>query len=141
VDQRPTRRYSQRYHLASAAGVPDRQASRGIFYSSNIADNAQRHRWRTSTTVPVFVDAHTSINICQPFKINSKGWSFESSRGSKSRASSSFGQDHACIPHSNGELKEPRVGRPPLSFGTFGKILFIEQPRGQIQARAKFRDS
>lgn len=32
------------------------------------------------------------------------------------------------------------MGRPPLPLGTFGKILFVPSPGGQIQARAKFRD-
>jgi integrase len=32
------------------------------------------------------------------------------------------------------------VGRPPLPVGTFGKIGFIEQPDGVVQARARFRD-
>ncbi len=32
------------------------------------------------------------------------------------------------------------MGRPPLPLGTFGKVLFVTQPSGQIQARAKFRD-
>jgi integrase len=35
---------------------------------------------------------------------------------------------------------EHRVGRPALPLGTFGKILFVQHPSGQIQARAKFRD-
>ena len=32
------------------------------------------------------------------------------------------------------------MGRPPLPVGTFGKIGFIEQPDGVMQARARFRD-
>jgi integrase len=32
------------------------------------------------------------------------------------------------------------VGRPPLPLGTYGKVLFIAQPSGQVKARAKFRD-
>jgi len=32
------------------------------------------------------------------------------------------------------------VGRPPLPIGTFGKITFLEQASGSVQARAKFRD-
>ena len=32
------------------------------------------------------------------------------------------------------------MGRPPLPVGTFGKIGFIEQPDGVVQARARFRD-
>jgi hypothetical protein len=32
------------------------------------------------------------------------------------------------------------VGRPPLPLGTYGKILFLAQPGGQVKARAKFRD-
>ena len=32
------------------------------------------------------------------------------------------------------------VGRPPLPIGTFGKITYIPQASGAIQARAKFRD-
>lgn len=32
------------------------------------------------------------------------------------------------------------MGRPPLTVGTYGKILFVAQPNGHIQARAKFRD-
>lgn len=36
--------------------------------------------------------------------------------------------------------KDRCVGRPPLPLGTFGKIGFVDQPNGQIQARAKFRD-
>jgi integrase len=32
------------------------------------------------------------------------------------------------------------MGRPPLPLGTFGNILFVPQPNGRIQARAKFRD-
>ena len=32
------------------------------------------------------------------------------------------------------------MGRPPLPVGTFGKIGFIEQSSGEIQARARFRD-
>jgi integrase len=32
------------------------------------------------------------------------------------------------------------VGRPPLPIGTFGKVTFIAQASGAVQARAKFRD-
>lgn len=32
------------------------------------------------------------------------------------------------------------MGRPPLPLGTYGKVLFIAQPSGQVKARAKFRD-
>jgi integrase len=32
------------------------------------------------------------------------------------------------------------VGRPPLPVGTFGKVGFVAQPGGEIQARARFRD-
>jgi hypothetical protein len=32
------------------------------------------------------------------------------------------------------------MGRPPLPVGTFGKIGFLLLPRGEIQARARFRD-
>ena len=32
------------------------------------------------------------------------------------------------------------MGRPPLPLGTFGKVLFLDLPSGQILARAKFRD-
>jgi hypothetical protein len=32
------------------------------------------------------------------------------------------------------------MGRPPLPVGTFGKIGFVEQSSGEIQARARFRD-
>jgi hypothetical protein len=32
------------------------------------------------------------------------------------------------------------MGRPPLPVGTFGKIGFVEQSSGDIQARARFRD-
>ncbi len=32
------------------------------------------------------------------------------------------------------------MGRPPLPVGTFGKIGFVEQPGGMVQARARFRD-
>jgi hypothetical protein len=32
------------------------------------------------------------------------------------------------------------MGRPPLPLGSFGKILFVRKPGGQVQARAKFRD-
>ncbi|SFE41823.1 tyrosine-type recombinase/integrase [Blastococcus tunisiensis] len=32
------------------------------------------------------------------------------------------------------------MGRPPLPLGTYGKVLFIAQPNGQVKARAKFRD-
>jgi integrase len=32
------------------------------------------------------------------------------------------------------------VGRPPLPIGTAGKTLFVIQPNGQVEARAKFRD-
>lgn len=32
------------------------------------------------------------------------------------------------------------MGRPPLPLGTFGKVLFVVQASGQVQARAKFRD-
>ena len=36
--------------------------------------------------------------------------------------------------------KDKGLGRPPLPLGTFGKIGFVDQPNGQVQARAKFRD-
>lgn len=32
------------------------------------------------------------------------------------------------------------VGRPPLPLGTFGKVLFLDQPSGRVQARVTFRD-
>jgi integrase len=32
------------------------------------------------------------------------------------------------------------MGRPPLPVGTFGRIGFVEQSSGEIQARARFRD-
>jgi integrase len=32
------------------------------------------------------------------------------------------------------------VGRPPLPVGTFGKIMFLDQRSGSVQARVKFRD-
>ena len=32
------------------------------------------------------------------------------------------------------------MGRPPLPLGTHGKVLFLDMPNGQVQARAKFRD-
>ena len=32
------------------------------------------------------------------------------------------------------------MGRPPLPLGTYGTVLFIAQPSGQVKARAKFRD-
>ena len=32
------------------------------------------------------------------------------------------------------------MGRPPLPVGTFGKIGFVEQPSGDVQARTRFRD-
>ena len=32
------------------------------------------------------------------------------------------------------------MGRPPLPVGTFGKVLFVDQANGRVQARAKFRD-
>ena len=32
------------------------------------------------------------------------------------------------------------MGRPPLPLGTYGKILFLVQPSGQVKARVKFRD-
>ncbi|MGI8531127.1 MAG: phage integrase central domain-containing protein [Geodermatophilaceae bacterium] len=32
------------------------------------------------------------------------------------------------------------MGRPPLPVGTFGKVLFVEQANGRVQARAMFRD-
>jgi hypothetical protein len=60
-----------------------RQHCRGIFYSSNIADDAQRHLRLITSASPVFVDLHTSFNTYQSFKINSKGYWFESSRGSQ----------------------------------------------------------
>ena len=31
------------------------------------------------------------------------------------------------------------MGRPPLPVGTFGKIGFVEQSSGEIQARARFQ--
>jgi hypothetical protein len=36
--------------------------------------------------------------------------------------------------------REAAVGRPPLPLGTYGKILFLAQPSGQVKARVKFRD-
>ena len=32
------------------------------------------------------------------------------------------------------------MGRPPLPLGTYGRILFLAQPSGQVKARVKFRD-
>jgi hypothetical protein len=32
------------------------------------------------------------------------------------------------------------MGRPPRPVGTFGKIGFVEQPSGDVQARTRFRD-
>jgi hypothetical protein len=32
------------------------------------------------------------------------------------------------------------VGRPPLPLGTYGKVLFLARPNGQIKARVSFRD-
>ncbi len=32
------------------------------------------------------------------------------------------------------------MGRPPLPLGTYGKVLILTLPNGQVQARAKFRD-
>ena len=32
------------------------------------------------------------------------------------------------------------MGRPPLPVGTFGRICFLSQPSGEVQARARFRD-
>ncbi len=32
------------------------------------------------------------------------------------------------------------AGRPPLPVGTFGKVSFVDQASGRVQARAKFRD-
>jgi hypothetical protein len=37
-------------------------------------------------------------------------------------------------------MREGAVGRPPLPLGTHGKVLFLDMPNGQVQARAKFRD-
>ena len=36
--------------------------------------------------------------------------------------------------------REAAVSRPPLPLGTYGKILFLAQPSGQVQARVTFRD-
>src|SRR3954471_17424650 len=32
------------------------------------------------------------------------------------------------------------VGRPSLPIGTFGKVTFVPQPSGSVEARVKFRD-
>src|SRR3954454_3578522 len=32
------------------------------------------------------------------------------------------------------------AGRPPLPIGTYGKVTFVDQASGHVQARAKFRD-
>lgn len=32
------------------------------------------------------------------------------------------------------------MGRPPLPLGTYGKVLYLSTPGGQVKARAKFRD-
>src|SRR3954464_3559606 len=37
-------------------------------------------------------------------------------------------------------MREAAVGRPPLPLGTYGKILFLAQPNGQVKARVKFSD-
>jgi len=37
-------------------------------------------------------------------------------------------------------MRRTAAARPPLPLGTFGKVLFVEQPNGTIQARAKYRD-
>jgi hypothetical protein len=37
-------------------------------------------------------------------------------------------------------VPEVPVGRPPLSLGTSGKVLFATLPNGRVKARVKFRD-
>ena len=32
------------------------------------------------------------------------------------------------------------MGRPPLPLGTYGKVLFLALPGGQVKVRVKFRD-
>lgn len=32
------------------------------------------------------------------------------------------------------------MGRPPQPVGTYGRIHFVDQPSGEIQARTRFRD-
>ncbi len=32
------------------------------------------------------------------------------------------------------------MGRPPLPLGTYGKVLYLTLPGGQVKARVKFRD-
>jgi hypothetical protein len=90
------------------------------------------------------------VNAAQRLKIKSQGYWFESNRGSKASALSSEDarrgrrslrvHEPSCTLYSSNTDEAGAVGRPSLPPGTHGKVLFIDMPNGQVQARAKFRD-
>ena len=59
-------------------------------------------------------------------------------RGRQCGASSST-TNPRCILYSSNKGSDRHLGRPSLPHGTSGKIGFVDQPNGQVQARANSR--
>ena len=49
-------------------------------------------------------------------------------------------EDPCIIYSSQADEDGVAVGRPPQPVGTYGRIHFVGQPSGEVQARTRFRD-